>query len=272
MKRILIAVLFLLGLFAAPVQAGAVSDADVIWWWAPVIYQRDDGRGDPMARENIFTTVNYDLDWRGNNNWENLPYYPPSPAVYYSLVESDTHYFLGYYLYYPRHTGGNRHEHDMTGVMAVVQKNDDKYGKLELLLIYNNDDWTKVGGGHTRRDNGHPILVVSAGAHEIANERAPGPAGAYPQPLTSSQSAMAVHGGYKLVDLQEFWQHRDDTGQNRTFNRWGYFDSDTYINAAAPWAWDYRRTNWLAKPAEMLQRIHGPKRPVKYLNNPYGGI
>jgi hypothetical protein len=253
------------------VQATAGSDADMVLWWAPIIYQQDDGQN-PMARENTFTAVNYDRDWRANNNWENLPYYPPGAAVYYSLVESDTHYFIGYYLYYPRHTGGTKHEHDMGGVLAVVQKGADKFGQLELLLIYNNNEWLKLSGSHVRRENGHPILVVSTGTHEISNEREPGPGGAYPMPLTSGQSTAPAHGGYRLVDLQELWQHRNDIGQNRTFNRWGYFDSD-YLNVAAPWVWEYHRINWLAKPAEMLQRIHDTaNQTVKYLNNPYAGI
>ncbi len=271
MKCVII-VVFLLGVLVTPVQAGTASDADMALWWAPVIYQQDDGRN-PIARENTFTTVNYDHDWRADNNWENLPYYPPVPAVYYSLVESDTHYFIGYYLYYPRHTGATKHENDMSGVMVVVQKSNDKYGQLEMLLVYGNNNCAKISYSHVWRENSyHPILVVSAGTHEITNERAPGPGGAYPLFPTSGQTA-AAHGGYRLVDLQELWQHRNDIGQNRTFNRWGYFDSGEYINVAAPWVWEYRKTNWLAKPAEMLQRIYGgANQPVKYLNNPYAGI
>ena len=272
MKHTLVAAVFLLALFLVPVQVNAAGAAAMIFRWAPVIYQQDNGR-DPMARENTCTTVNYDRDWRANNNWENLPYYPPEPAVYYSLVESDTHYFIGYYLYYPRHAGGSKHEHDMAGVMAVVQKGGDQYGQMEMLLVYSNNDWLKLNGSHVRCENGRPILVVSAGTHDIANERPPGPGGAYPLPLTGGQGSAAAHGGYRLADLQELWQHRNDIGQNRTFNSWGYFDSDSYRNAAAPWVWKYHKTNWLDQPAEMLQRIHGQASlPVKYLINPYAGI
>ncbi|CQR74685.1 hypothetical protein SOV_28000 [Sporomusa ovata DSM 2662] len=267
MKHILLTVLFLLGLLVDPVQAGTVSDANMIAWWAPAIFQQDDTRN-PLARENVFTVVNYDRDWRGNNNWENLSYYPPTPAVYYSLAESDTHYFIGYYLYYPRRTGRNKHEHDMVGALTVVKKGSEKFGHLELLLVFSDNNWLTVKGSQVWCKNGHPILKVSDGNHEISNERAPGPGGAYPRSPADSQAAGQC--GYKLVDLQELWQHRNDIGPNRTFNRWGYFDGDSYLNVAAPWAWEYRRINWLANPAEILQRIKGrAKQPVKYLSNPY---
>lgn len=279
MKHALTTALFLLVLLVTPVQANALSDAAVILQWAPVIHQQDHDQN-PLSRENIFTVVNFDRDWRMNNNWENLPYYPPNAAVYYSLVESDTHYFIGYYLYYPRHIGKAQHEHDMAGVLAVVQKGS---GQLELLLTYNHNECLKWNGSHVRLEAGHPSLVVSAGTHEISPvktyEAAPGPGGICPLspekqvPGTGSQTGTASSAVYQLVDLKELWQRCNDIGQSRTFSRWGYFDSYYYFDATAPWMWEYNRINWLAKPAELVSRGHGNHRqPITYLKNPYAGI
>ncbi len=271
MKRVIIIASFVLGFLVAPAQAGALNNANLVLWWTPVIYQQDDGLN-PMARENVFTAVNYDKDWRANNNWDNLPYYPPSPSVYYSLVESDTHYFIGYYLYYPRHTSGSKHEHDMIGALVVVKKGSDNFGQLELLLTYSNDEWHKRSSSHVCCESNHPILKISTGTHEIANERAQ-VGGAYPLPLPGSTiGTIRERGGYQLLDLQELWQHRNDIGQNRTFNRWGYFDSNSRLNTSAPWVWEYRRINWLARPAELVQHIQGNgNKPVTYISNPYIG-
>ncbi|BBB91972.1 MAG TPA: hypothetical protein PKA28_06155 [Methylomusa anaerophila] len=272
MKRAFITGLFLLALLIAPVQTPAAGNADLIWQWAPVIYQQDDHQN-PIARENVFTVVNFDRDWRTNNNWINLPYYSPNAAVYYSLVESDTHYFIGYYLYYPRHAGGTNHEHDMIGAMAVVQKKADKSGQLELLLTYSNNEWLKLGGSQVKVENGHPILTVRAGTHGISNRQAPGTGGTYPLLPNGARSDTTARGNYQLVDLQELWQNRNDIGQNRTFSRWGYFDSNSYLNTGAPWAWQYRGINWLAKPAELAQLIQGVQnKPGTYLTNPYSSV
>jgi hypothetical protein len=279
MQRALMTALFLLVLLITPVQAGATSETAVILRWAPVIHQQDNDQN-PLSRENIFTVANFDLDWRMNNNWGNLPYYPPGAAVYYSLVESDTHYFIGYYLYYPRHIGKVQHEHDMAGVLAVVQKGSEQ---LELLLTYNHNEFLKWNGSHVRLEAGHPSLVVSAGTHEISlvktYEAAPGPGGIFPLPpekqvpATGGQTGTASSAVYRLVDLKELWQRCNDIGQSRTFSRWGYFDSYYYFDAAVPWMWEYNRINWLAKPAELVRRIHGNDRqPITYLKNPYAGI
>lgn len=59
-------------------------------YWAPTIYQ--DVNDSYLTRADIPTKFNYDGDWRGDNNWENLENYPQIPSVYFSVRETLTHY------------------------------------------------------------------------------------------------------------------------------------------------------------------------------------
>ena len=45
-----------------------------------------------LTRAGIPTKFNYDGDWRGDNNWENLENYPQIPSAYFSVRETLTHY------------------------------------------------------------------------------------------------------------------------------------------------------------------------------------
>lgn len=250
---------------AWPLPATATPAGDTASRWAPVICQQ--ARGDGLAElQNIFTRANYDLDWRFNNNWYNLLFYPLDRAMYYSVVESDDHYFIGYYQYYPRHAG-EQHEHDLTGVLAAVRKTPDGAGQLDMLVTYSNQRWQKWTGSRVRLEAGHPVLNICAASHEITaagrSRRA--------LPATALYAAPAgTQGGYQLVPLTQLWEQRQDIGPGRVFARWGYFDSFNAIKVTAPWLWEYHRLNWLAKPGELMQYLRGkPVKACKYLSNPY---
>lgn len=264
-------VMLLLGCMTFTQQVFAAVDT-VIWQWAPVIYQRD-VREDPMARENVFTVLNYDRDWRLNNNAENLPFYSPEPAVYYSAVETNTHYYLGYYFYYPRYVGKISHDHDLSGLLAVVRKDAGGQGKLEILLSYHNNQWRRWETSRLEMMNGHPVLSISSGTHEFEQPRATAQktASIQPRPIggTAAVNSMGIQSGYRLVNMQELWQHRNDIGQGHTFNRWGFFDSYYYLGVSAPWMWEYKGINWLSKPAELVQSFHRQSQPATYIDNSY---
>lgn len=279
MKTTWIITTLLVGLLLPPGGACRAAGLDAVLQWAPVVYQQDK-RDNPVAQENIFTTVNFDNDWRTDNNSGDLPFYPPAAAAYYSVVESDAHYFIGYYFYYPRHLGSDQHENDMGGILLAVRKAADGPDRLDLLLSFSNNQWRKWEGPRVVLTAGRPTVVVSSGTHEITalegSGRAPSSESLFPLPeLASTQSPgrrniKKAYSGYLLVDLDDIWSRRKDIGKRHTFSRWGYFDGYYYLNTPAPWVWEYRGQNWLSQPAELVQSFQGsPPKPVNYLDNPY---
>lgn len=134
---------------AAATAMSADKQAQLAGYWSPLIYQ--DVGNNPEA--DIPTLVNFDGDWIGNNNWDNITQYGKGkkalyPNAYWSLVETETHYFIGYDLFYARHdpqTSLGDHENDMEGMMLVIRKAgiarkdgttvSNASGELELVLI-----------------------------------------------------------------------------------------------------------------------------------------
>ena len=109
---------------------GVITHEEIAIHYAPQIDQAvnvllsEGGRGD------FITAVNYDGDWTCLNNWENLTRGDLGAVVYYSVQETDTHYYVGYYFYHPRDDAEiwlDRHENDLEGVMLCVPKSADGY-------------------------------------------------------------------------------------------------------------------------------------------------
>ena len=71
---------------------------DLVEYWAPTIYQ--DVTTDYDVRADFITRFDFDGDWSGVNNWENTFLYPLTSAVYYSVQETETHYFINL-LFFP---------------------------------------------------------------------------------------------------------------------------------------------------------------------------
>jgi hypothetical protein len=94
----------------------------------------------------IPVTVNFDGNFKARDNKSKsiLGVNRPSAQVYYHVVESKTHYFITYALYYPSRYDRNsdeRNEHDFAGGVAVVERATN-----ELVLF----EGVKVDpGGHT---------------------------------------------------------------------------------------------------------------------------
>ncbi len=115
--------------------------------WAPVHYQdtASDGKAD------YITNVDYDNDWVGTNNWDNLHRAPLRAYVYYSLTETKTHWFIMYMFFHPRDyaaclpTGKanvlGEHENDMEGSMAIVRKTNKRFGTLEGMVTVSHHDF-----------------------------------------------------------------------------------------------------------------------------------
>ena len=81
-----------MGLF--PVIGQTPADREIAARFAPVFYQ---ALGD-KPRSDYITNFDFDGDWLGNNNWRNTDNlkFPLRAYVYYSVSETQTHYFIHY--------------------------------------------------------------------------------------------------------------------------------------------------------------------------------
>jgi hypothetical protein len=72
--------------------------------FAPVLHHRMAGNAD-QHRFDWPTSFDFDKDWVGNNNWEHAadPQFKLWCYVYYSVIESEDHYFIHYALFHPRY-------------------------------------------------------------------------------------------------------------------------------------------------------------------------
>ena len=102
---------------------------DVGLEFAPVFVQRSSATNS----EDFFVRFNFDGDWNGFNNAENLERGGTEidlrAYVYYAVQETQVHYYLHYAYFHavdPKFPGG--HENDMEGVTVVVQKSDARVG------------------------------------------------------------------------------------------------------------------------------------------------
>ncbi|MEA2071192.1 MAG: hypothetical protein U9O98_07875 [Asgard group archaeon] len=116
-------------------QKAPINYEELAYYWAPIWYQDTVSNNYPA---DYITNFDFDGDWAGNNNWENLDNNKTYGYVYYSVVETNTHWFLGYYDFHPRDwekidTSLLSHENDMEGVLLVIQK-DDHYGKFLCMV------------------------------------------------------------------------------------------------------------------------------------------
>jgi hypothetical protein len=108
-------------------------------------------RGDLMSR------FDFDGDWNGLNNWANFAERPANDYrkderarayMYYSVVETATHYFIVYCSYHahdrePRCSDGECHENDLEGGLHMVKKGSENggMGTLWLMMYLAHDDW-----------------------------------------------------------------------------------------------------------------------------------
>ena len=140
------------------------------YFHAPINFQDTEVRGEsqdernassvdkPIQRRGDFITrFDFDGDWNGLNNWANLAAPPPNDYrkderarayVYYSVVETATHYFIVYCTYHaqdrePRCSDAECHENDLEGGLHMVKKGPENggMGSLWLMMYLAHDDW-----------------------------------------------------------------------------------------------------------------------------------
>jgi hypothetical protein len=242
--------------------------------WAPRFYQDTDST---FYKGDFITKFNYDGDYVGKNNWNDLDAFSTVPAhVYYAVSETDTHYFINYGVFHPRDWDdsglpGTQHENDFEGLSVVVLKGGT-FGTLVALETLAHDQFYQyayASGITSGTDNvdgtitlfgTHPRIFIEAKGHGIFNcdgrcDSAPGgdgivyyEGGAAGSPSTGAGNWTSAY-PYKLIAMdadgsldgnEGFWYRRNDICDGCTFGSWGKLRGDDFgtDKAKMPWAWD----------------------------------
>lgn len=187
------------------VQAATPREGEIATRFAPVFYQ---ALGD-NKRADYITNFDFDGDWRGDNNWAHTDdrSFPLKAYVYYSVVETETHYFIHYAVFHARdYKGGEHgtiiseliregakragkydptgiaeesalaHENDMEGCLVVVAKNGSALDKGEVVFLetlrHNTIakyaiETSEKGAETLRTREGRPLLYIEPKGHGI---------------------------------------------------------------------------------------------------------
>jgi hypothetical protein len=288
-----IASVLLLALAATPARATSTgfSDLSLATYWAPAWYQDTDSSN---YKAEYMCRFNYDGDWKGNNNWENLGAYSVPGEVYYAVIETQSHFFLVYADFHPRDWSetcafGDCHENDMEGVLLAIKKDGSTYGKFQAMFsVAHKDFWSykdyqsslsnaltnagqTIDGDVQFYQSTHPFVYIEAKGHgDYGSKRwetngFPGGDGVIyylgtPEQPSSGNDRVV---GYGLRSMNELWTRRNEYVD--TFASFGTFRGDTHgVNSAnSPWGWDdqddgavYRGDMYMA-PALLAATYHG---------------
>ena len=118
------------------IEDGVITHEEVAMHYAPQIDQAVNVLLSAGGKGDFITAVNYDGDWSCLNNWENLRRGDLGAVVYYSVQETDTHWYAGYYFYHPRDDAEiwlDMHENDLEGVMLCIPKSGEGYLPPEMM-------------------------------------------------------------------------------------------------------------------------------------------
>ncbi len=178
-------------------------DREIAARYAPVFYQAigDDPRSD------YITNFDFDGDWRGDNNWAHVANrrFPLKAFIYYSVSETQTHYFIYYAVFHARdykggttkgkilseliREGTNRikgfdptgmaseatvaHENDMEGCLVVVEKDrSPSQSRIVYVETLAHNKFLKyaassAGDEGLSFDGQHPLLYIEPKGHGI---------------------------------------------------------------------------------------------------------
>jgi len=139
--------------------------------WAPIHYQDVDnsGCGSMSGRGDYITNIDFDNDWITSNNWNNIEpskKFAPNAHSYYSVVETNTHYFIIYSFFHPRDWANvcfaniDFHENDLEGLLTVVKKSsaNDGYGELQgIVTTVHADFYSFIPSGSPLQSNQESI-------------------------------------------------------------------------------------------------------------------
>ena len=247
--------------FAVPAPAhAAVGRAELALRWAPIHYQDVDATGSHAlgGRSDYITKVDYDGDLNGRNNWDRAGNADVSLAahVYYSVLETSSHWYLTYFFFHPRDWVDHpffetEHENDGEGLLLAVEKDGSDFGVLRsAVTVAHTDFYSYVPSGSTwssGRESTDGTLQLQSSPHDsyqhpvTAQETQGHGLKAYPQyningdgliyyPSTTAETPSSGNDRdvqYALIDIFApggLWAQRNNTS---LFANLGTFAGDT---------------------------------------------
>lgn len=266
--------------------ATSLAHTDLAVHYAPVIHQGT------ASDQDYLTAVDFDGDWIGMNNWENQPDGDLSAHVYYSVVETESHWFLFYALFHPRdYIDGDCaqedgcHENDLESIQLVVAKDGTPAGRLLAMETLAHGDiflyqaapavegnGLSVSGG-VKLEASHPVVYVEMYGHGIYGTRRilyPGSIIYRVGDTAQVPSGIKAEASYRLVSIYEtLWAHREAVGSGKIFDQaFDYrgrslpatFDGADFGTDRANTPWGYTQANddvllrgdWFLDPAKAL--------------------
>jgi len=158
---------------------------DLAEHYAPFLAQETwfQPKADYLAR------FNYDGDWTGDNNWEDLETGSSQAYVHYAAAETTTHWFLIYNFFHPRDYSdkcvvGSCHENDNEGLILTIAKDGSEFGHLQAMeTLAHNNIYSFVAENRVRGnvhniegpiefyEDSHPVVFIEAGGHGVYGTR-----------------------------------------------------------------------------------------------------
>lgn len=260
--------------YADAAADGLITPEEIAVHYAPEINAAVNVLISGAGKGDFITAVDFDGDFSALNNWENMASHPLNAVVYWSVQETDTHWFAGYYLYHPRDDAEiwlDRHENDMEGVMLAIPKGVDAFLPPQIMYtqghgnVFFYTDGTPVMLEGSRHEGGialdgdRPVIYVapngtlSNAGHSIESALdnstywAVGNngvryyhGGQAQQPATFNGDYEGNRCSYALRPLTELWALRHGPyGDEGVFAEYGAFRGENYgVNKAnPPWGW-----------------------------------
>ncbi|WP_258102003.1 hypothetical protein [Marinoscillum pacificum] len=285
---------------SAPMAANS-TQINIAKRWAPIHYMDVDATGTYAlgGKSDYISAINYDGDWNAINNWNNTNNYALSAHVFYSVVETSTHYFLIYAFFHPRDWTDNpflysldQHENDLEGVLLTVKKDGSQYGSLLGAVTVSHSDFYSYAVSGSGLSNGsqdidgklqlqnfnglmRPVTAQEAKGHGLKawpQNDINGDGVIYYPSMTGNAEVPAdnydTYVEYKLVDIFEaggLWDQRFNT--DLFFDANGGFKGDDFKTggANAPWAWN-DGNDGIVQGGEMATD------PAKLMDNYFDGL
>ncbi|MHA2296490.1 MAG: hypothetical protein ACXAEU_00775 [Candidatus Hodarchaeales archaeon] len=247
----------------------------IVETYSPVIWQNTAASN---YRGDFITSFNYDGNWIAADNWNHLDDHSLKARVYYSLVETGSHYFIGYYFFHPQDwnagtedpvplSGLTTHENDFEGALVVVKKPSTMIG---VVTRQHMDIDGKIVTD-VNFEGSKPVLFVDAGGHGVyqakwdrdwlTNGFPNGDGVVYRYTGVAEEPSGATDNdvGYSLISLDELWSRRFDQDMFAVFGVFKGNDGNTPNGAEAPWYWDQEfdgktyNGEFLFDPADLVE-------------------